>query len=139
MVWAAIIIISIIIEAITVDLVSIWFALSAAVILVLEHILTLSIIYEIMIFIILSVLFILLTRPISKKILKGKIEKTNLDRVIGQECILSESITSTHKGKTVVLGKEWSATSLNGEIIEKGNRARVHSIEGNHLVLEEIS
>ncbi len=136
-IWTIIIIISIIVEALTVNLVSIWFALAALVALLCDQ-MALSIATQIILFTIISVVIIAITRPIAKKYLKGKITKTNLDRAIGKHCLVTETITPDKKGEAKVMGTLWLAASLDNEIIEAGQYAEVVSIEGAHVVVKKI-
>ena len=57
--------------------------------------------------------------------------KTNLDRVIGMEGIVTESITKFEIGEVKVDGKKWSAISDND--IEEGSTIVVLSIDGVKL------
>ena len=63
--------------------------------------------------------------------------KTNLDRMIGKHCLVTETITADQKGEVKVMGNLWSATSLNNETIQIGDYAEVISIEGSHVVVKK--
>lgn len=136
-VWTLILVVSIIIEVITIDLVSVWFSVGAVVAL-LSNLLGLNQTGQIMIFAIVSIICIIISRPLVKKYLKGNIVRTNLDRVIGKHCLVTETITADQKGEVKVMGKLWSATSLNNEVITVGEYAEVLSIEGAHVVVKKL-
>ncbi|MCD7809746.1 MAG: NfeD family protein [Erysipelotrichaceae bacterium] len=136
-VWTLILVVSIVIEVMTIDLVSIWFSVGAVVALV-SHLLGLNETGQIIIFIIVSLICIIASRPIVKKYLKGNIVRTNLDRVIGKHCLVTETITPDQKGEVKVMGNLWSATSLNNEVITAGQYAEVLSIEGAHVVVKKL-
>ena len=133
--WTIILVIAIIVEAITVDLVSIWFGAGAIVALIAEAF-GFNQIIQVTLFTIVSIACI--TRPLSKKYLRGNTIKTNYDRIIGKHCLVTETITADNKGEVKVMGTLWMATSLNNETIEVGQYAEVVSIEGAHVIVKEI-
>ncbi|MCI9094117.1 MAG: NfeD family protein [Coprobacillus sp.] len=135
--WTIILVIAIIVEAITVDLVSIWFGAGAIVALIAEAF-GFNQIIQVTLFTIVSIACILITRPLSKKYLRGNTIKTNYDRIIGKHCLVTETITADNKGEVKVMGTLWMATSLNNETIEVGQYAEVVSIEGAHVIVKEI-
>lgn len=135
--WTIVLVIAIIIEAITVDLVSIWFGAGAIVALVAEAF-GASQFIQVVLFTIVSVICIIITRPLSKKYLRGNTIKTNYDRIIGKHCLVTETITADNKGEVKVMGTLWMASSLNNETIQAGQYAEVVSIEGAHVVVKEI-
>ena len=110
--WTIILVIAIIVEAITVDLVSIWFGAGAIVALIAEAF-GFNQIIQVTLFTIVSIACILITRPLSKKYLRGNTIKTNYDRIIGKHCLVTETITADNKGEVKVMGTLWMATSLN--------------------------
>ena len=136
-IWTIILVVSIIIEAITIDLVSIWFGVGALIALICE-LLNVPSSIQIIIFIVISLMCIILARPLSKKYLRTNTIKTNLDRIIGKHCLVTESIFANHKGEVEVMSQKWMATSLNNETIEAGEQAQIVSIEGVHVVVKKI-
>ena len=137
-IWTIIIVMSIIVEAATINLVSIWFALGALLALIAD-LLHISTVIQIVIFAISPTIIVAITRPLSKKYLRGKIIRTNSDRVIGKHCLITETITPDQKGEAKVMGSLWLASSLNNEVIEAGEYAEVVSIEGAHVVVRKLS
>ncbi|MDD8049021.1 MAG: NfeD family protein [Thomasclavelia sp.] len=137
LIWTIILVIAVIIEAITVDIVSIWFALGALIALILDF-LGLSTFIQVLAFALVSIVCILTVRPISKKYLKTNTIKTNYDRVIGEHCLVTETITPDQKGEVKVLGSLWMASSLNNETIQVGEYAEVVSIEGAHVIVKKL-
>lgn len=135
--WTVVLLISVIIEAITIDLVSIWFGVGAVAALICEA-LGLSQVLQVVIFTIVSVTCIIISRPLAKKYLRGNTIKTNLDRVIGKHCLVTETITADTKGEVKVMGTLWSAVSLDNIKIEAGQYAEVVSIEGAHVIVRKI-
>lgn len=137
LIWTIILVVSVIVEAITIDLVSIWFGVGAICALIAEA-LGLSLTVQVIVFAVVSIICIIAARPISKKYLRGNTIKTNLDRTIGQHCLVTERITADNKGEVKVMGTLWMASSQNNETIEAGEYAEVISIEGAHVVVKKI-
>lgn len=135
--WTIVLVIAVIVEAITVDLVSVWFALGAVAALISEALGASELIQGIL-FAVISIVCIIASRPLAKKYLRGNTIRTNLDRVIGKHCLVTETITADNKGEVKVMGTLWKATSLNNETIEAGQYAEVVSIEGAHVVVRNL-
>jgi len=135
--WTIVLVIAVIVEAITVDLVSIWFGVGAIAALIAEAF-GLNQIIQVVLFTVVSIISIIITRPLSKKYLRGNTVRTNYDRVIGKHCLVTETITADNKGEVKVMGTLWMATSLNNETIEAGQYAEVISIEGAHVIVKKI-
>lgn len=134
-IWLVIFIVLVIIELITINLVTIWFAI-AAVFALLVDIITRNAMLEIIVFIVSSFLLLLLTKPLIKKIKVKKVEATNLDMVINKVGIVTEDINQDKIGEVKVLGKRWSAYS-NTEL-KKDEKVKILSIDGVKLKVEKI-
>ena len=136
LIWTVILVLAIIAEAITIDLVSIWFAVGAIVALISQVFFHATLGIQIALFVIVSVACVILSRPLAKKYLRRNTVKTNYDRIIGKHAMVTKSITADQKGEVKVLGTYWSASSLNNEIIEEGQHVEILTIEGNHVVVK---
>lgn len=134
-IWLIIFIVLVIIELLTINLVTIWFAI-AAVFALLVDIITRNTMLEIIVFTVSSFLLLLLTKPLIKKIKVKKIEATNLDMVINKVGIVTEDILDDKIGEVKVLGKKWSAYS-NAKVL-KGERVKILSIDGVRLKVEKM-
>lgn len=135
--WTIVLVIAVVVEAITVDLVSVWFAVGAVIALI-SDMLGASVFMQSLLFAVISIICIIASRPLAKKYLRGNTIKTNLDRVIGKHCLVTKTITADNKGEVKVMGSMWSATSLNNETIEEGEYAEVVSIEGAHVIVRKL-
>lgn len=124
-----------IIEAFTLGLTSIWFAGGAAC-AAIAAMLGASLPIQIAVFLVISIVLIAVTRPLAKKRLNAKVEKTNIDAVIGQEGMIEEDIPLYGSGQVRVDGKSWTAVSSGGEI-KKGKLVIVKSVRGVTLTVEE--
>lgn len=137
MMWTIILVVAVVVEAMTVDLVSIWFGIGAIAALIGDAF-GLSQLLQVILFAVISMVCIVLTRPLAKKYLRGNTIRTNSDRVIGKHCLVTETITADKKGEVKVMGTLWMAASLDNETIEIGEYAEVISIEGAHVVVKKI-
>lgn len=134
-IWLVIIIFLIFLEAITVDLVTIWYIVSALVALLLSLFID-SFFIQFLIFVLLGTLLLVTTRKQLVKLIGKKDEKTNLDRVVGMNGIVTEEIDKNKIGAVKVDGKEWTAVS--NKKISKDSVVKVLSIEGVKLKVEEV-
>jgi len=133
-IWIAVIIVMLIIEAYTCNLVTIWVALGAVLALILSAF-TDSFPAQLIVCLVASIILIVFTRPFAKKYLKVKREKVNLDVVVGKTAIVQERITPTERGRVKVDGKSWAAIAE--EEIEEGAKVEVLAIDGVKLVVRK--
>lgn len=134
--WAAAILIFGIAEAITVQLVSIWFLVGAIAALI-AALCGASPVIQIIIFIAVSVLALVITRPLVKKYISPKKENTNADRVIGQIGIVTEDIDNINAaGQVKADGKIWTARSIDSSIIPAGSEVIIDRIDGVKLIVK---
>ncbi|WP_286078629.1 NfeD family protein [Faecalibaculum rodentium] len=137
-IWLGLAAIAVILELATpTALVSIWFACGALCAWLLS-VLHLPDWVQIAVFVIVSLLCMLVVRPIAVKYLRGNIEPTNADRVIGTVATVTRTIDSDRWGEVYAGHTYWSAVDRDHRLIEKGSRVRVLAIEGAKLVVTEV-
>lgn len=124
------------IEALTLGLVCIWFA-GGAVGAAVASMLGASPIVQVIVFLAVSFVLIVLTKPIAKKRFNSKTELTNVDAMIGQTGVVEEAITSEAAGQVKADGKVWRAICQTGRI-NKGAVVVIKSIKGVTIMVEEI-
>ncbi|MDR0293109.1 MAG: NfeD family protein [Oscillospiraceae bacterium] len=136
--WLAVLVLCLIVEANTVTLVSMWFALGALAALI-------SVMpggpfwLSLIVFAVTSAGSLLLLRPVCKQYLKKKDTRTNADRNIGETGLCTESIDNgAGQGAVRLLGKEWTARSVDGTVIAEGAQVRVESIAGVKLIVSPL-
>ena len=122
-------------ELSTVNLVSIWLAIGALASFIFSFWVS-DVTWQIAIFVAVSVISLLLTRKFVAKVRGKEIEKTNLDRVVGQIGIVTEEITKLEPGEVKVDGKKWSAIST--KKISVGSKVEILSIDGVKLNVKEV-
>ena len=139
-VWLGIAILAAIVEGIVPSLVSVWFVpggLAALVVSLMGGPLWL----QILIFLAVSMAALAFTRPLAKKLLDRRRERTNADRVVGAVDIVIQDVDNVLSvGRVMVMGNSWSARSTqpNGKI-EAGTKVRIESIEGVKLLVTPVA
>ena len=129
-VWLAALVFFLVIEGATAQLVSIWFVLGALAALIV-NLLHGSMWLQIAAFVIVSVLALIFTRPVIRRLTKGHVSATNADRIIGTTCMVTETIDNiAGTGAVSAAGKIWTARSRDGEPIPEGTLVTVSAIEG---------
>ena len=134
--WLAAFIVFAIGEAVTVGLVSVWFAVGALAGLFATA-LGAGLWLQITVFLGVSALARALFKPLSSKLLKTKASATNADRVIGASALVTQSIDNTQaQGQVKVNGQVWSARSAQNVVIPAGTDVKVLRIEGVKVIVE---
>jgi membrane protein implicated in regulation of membrane protease activity len=134
--WIAALILFVVVEAVTVGLASIWFAIGAlaALICALLHG---PVWLQVVWFLAVSVATLVLTRPLVKKYMRGKAVPTNADRNIGRTAAVTERIDNlAGTGAVKIDGVTWTARSADeNQTIEAGAMVTVREIRGVKLVV----
>lgn len=133
-IWLSIAVILAIIEMSTINLVSIWFIISS-IAAMLTSLFIDNILLQIAIFVLLGTLLLILTKKITKKILPKKI-KTNIDRIIGMQGIVTEKITKKIPGEVKVDGKYW--TAISEETINTNETVEILEINSTKLKVKRM-
>lgn len=134
-IWAIVLIVMIIAEFITQQLVSIWFVVGSAVAL-MASLTSISFTSQFIIFLVVSIIALVLTRPFVKKIISKEKTKTNADMVIGNIATVIETISlEDGTGRVKINGLDWKASS--DTHIEVGEKVKVIRIEGVTLIVEK--
>lgn len=135
LIWLVIVILLGLVEAATVNLVSIWFIASGIITLFLSLFVS-SFVIQFAVFVILGIIFLIATR---KKLLDYQTKedtKLNLERVIGMEGVVTQKITKNEIGEVKVDGKLWSAVANTS--IKENEPVLIKEIDGVKLVVEKV-
>ena len=135
--WLVAMVVLLVVEAAVPGLISIWFALGAfaALISALFHApLWLQLVW----FVVVSVLALVLTRPLAQKYVNSRTTPTNADMGIGKDAVVTEEIDNLRaKGAVLLDGKTWTARMAEERIVaHEGEIVRVLRIEGVKLIVE---
>lgn len=140
-VWLIIAGVCLIIEIATVGFLVFWFAVAALITCILSLFIP-NVIAQTVIFILISVLLILFTKPLTDKITKKDNVVTNSNKVIGKEGTVTKEINSSTGsiGQVKVSGDTWSAIAQNSnDPIPVGSTVKVLNIDGVKLIVEPIN
>ena len=94
---------------------------------------------QIILFLVVSILLFVFTRPVAVKYFNKDRQKTNADRLVGQEAIVTEDIYTLQAHGTVeVNGQEWSAKTKEADgRISKGEVVVIEEIQGVKLIVRK--
>ena len=136
-IWLILMVVFVVIEMMTVGLTSIWFAIGSLG-AYLSSLLGAGTGLQIAVFVVLSVILFLLTRPLFADKLNKSRAKTNVYSLIGRSARVTERIDpDAESGSAFLDGKEWTARSASGKAIEADTICKVVAVEGVKLILEE--
>lgn len=137
-VWVAVIIIGVAVEAFTLDLSAIWFAVGAVFALIAASI-GLEVPAQLLIFVLFAAVLLILVRPFCRRFLRTKNEPTNADRIIGEPAIVVQEIDNMQEtGEIKVFGQLWTARSVDDSLIPKGAAVKVVAIRGVKAIVEKV-
>jgi membrane protein implicated in regulation of membrane protease activity len=136
-IWVALVIIFAIIEAFTFGLTTIWFAISAFVMVFLSFIIK-PLPVQIIIFLLIAGVLLFFTRPIAiKKLKTGKV-KTNVDSLVGMHALVTKKISEFDRGEVKLNGQFWTSRSEDGSTINEGTKCEVVRIEGVQAIVRVL-
>ena len=131
-VWLVIAVFFLAFEIVTTGFLVFWFAIAALITCILSLFIK-NIIAQFVIFIILSILLLFLTKPFAKKITKCDNTTTNINRIIGKTGIVTKSIESNKCGQVKVESDIW--TAISNIDIPAGSNVQIDKVDGVKLVV----
>ena len=136
-IWLIIMAVMIVVEISAPGLVSIWFAAGALAAYV-STLLGASTAIQVMAFVLVSVVLLLLTRPLAKRFINERAAKTNKDTIPGRMAIVTEEINNlAATGHVTIDGLPWTARAASEEeIIPVGEEVVVEKIEGVKCIVK---
>lgn len=124
-------------EGVTAGLVSIWFCAGSLVALI-ATLLGASLPVQISLFVVVSLLAMALIRPMARKWMIPRLEKTNADRILDQEGVVIEEIDNLRaQGQVKIGGVVWTARSAVDGVLPVGTKVCVERIEGVKAIVRE--
>ena len=132
--WLIAFLVFLTIEMITINLVSIWFAIGAIVSMGVAYF-TNNVLIQMIVFIVVSLVTLLITKPLVKKFKKVDFVPTNSDRVIGKVGEVTKIITPDEYGEVKVYGTVWTAFS--DDVLNVGDKVIITNIEGVKLIVKK--
>lgn len=132
-VWIVIAVFLAIIEAATMGITTIWFA-AGALVAAFSAMFIDSLMAQIAIFLLVSVLLLVFTRPVVNKYFSKKTVKTNADALVGMTGVVVDTIGPIKPGQVKVNGQMWTAIA-GDDIIYKDEEVIVKEISSVKLVV----
>jgi len=138
-IWLSVFVLSLIIEAVGTDLVSIWFALGSLLALILSLIPGVSWWIELIVFFVVSVAALCSLRPIVHKFMRRDIMNSNIDEMTHKKGLLTKKIDTLHQGECQIGDVTWTAiATTDRESIEAGTVVEVLAVSGNKLIVKKV-
>ena len=137
--WLVVLVAALVAEAVTMGLISIWFAVGALAALLVEK-LHGGVYLQMIVCLVVSLVVMYFTRPIAIKYFNKDRQKTNANSLIGKQAVVTGRIHNLEgMGKVIVSGQEWSAKSLeDDQIFEEGEIVKIVKIKGVKLIVESV-
>lgn len=138
-IWLVLLIGFLVVEAACpIHLVSIWFAAGALAAMIAAA-LGAQFWLQITVFVVVSGALLALLWPFIRKFLNPKLQKTNIDAIIGSIGTVTEDIENIDAVGQVKLGAMyWTARTTDGKPLCKGTRVRVDRIEGVKVFVSAV-
>ena len=139
-IWLIALIVLVIIEIISQGLTTIWFA-GGSLVALISTFCGANLFVQIAIFLVVSIIMLIFTRPIAMLHFNKKVVPTNVETLPGEVCVITEAVDNIGaKGKAELNGMEWTVRSASeGILIPEGARAKVLRVEGVKLIVEQIN
>ena len=138
-VWLAILAVLLVTEAITTGLTTIWFAGGALVSAVASY-LGAGLVTQLILFLGVSLVLLIFTRPVAVKIMNKDVTKTNANSLIGKKAVVIQTIDNlAQTGQVRISDIEWMARSASEDVVIPENTVViVKEIQGVKLIIEEV-
>lgn len=134
--WFILAVIFAVIEACTMALTTIWFAI-ASVIMAFVAFLPIPFRYQLLLFIVISAVLFVFLRKISVQWFSKKKEKTNVEAMAGKTALVTKKITKFEKGEIKVDGIVWTAKTEDDSELNKNTECIIERIEGVTAVVTQ--
>lgn len=134
--WFILAVIFAVIEACTMALTTIWFAI-ASVIMAFVAFLPIPFRYQLLLFIVISAVLFVFLRKISVQWFSKKKEKTNVEAMAGKTALVTKKITKFEKGEIKVDGIVWTAKTESDSELNKNTECIIERIEGVTAVVTQ--
>ena len=136
-IWGIVTAIALVVEFLTADLITVWFAAGGLVtLLVVALVPEIALVWQFVIFVGVSVVLLLCTRKICLKLLRNDNIKTNTEALIGTRFVVTEIQENYTYHK--INGVSWRVYAVEGEKLEVGKEFEICEIKGNKLIAKKI-
>lgn len=136
--WLVAMVVLIIVECISLGLTTIWFA-AGALVAAIAAALGANLVVQGVVFVIVTAILLIFTRPWAMKYLNNRVVKTNADSMVGKTGIVTIDIDNLkEEGQVQLKGSYWTARSTDDQVIEKGAKVVVKEINGVVCTVEKV-
>ena len=136
-IWVAVLIVTVLLEFESPQLITIWFAVGSIVALILAAF-KVHYLIQIGAFVSVSVVLLIATRPLSKRFMAREIIKTNADSLVGQQGTIMKEVSLDQRGEVKVNTRLWVCFVTKDIHISEGAKVVILDIEGNKLLVEPL-
>ena len=137
-VWLGLMVLFLVLEGVSVALVSLWFAVGALA-AVVTALLGGELWLQITVFVVVSGGMLALLRPALRKYFNPRLTKTNVDSVIGATGLVTEDVENlTAQGRVKIGGIYWAARSTSGEMLPADTQVKVDRVEGVKVFVSPV-
>lgn len=134
--WLAVLVVLVVIEVVTIQLVAIWLALGALVAFI-AALFGADLWLQFTFFVAVSLLALVGTRPLMKKMKQVRYTRTNADSIIGKIGVVVETIDNNRdQGRVYIDGLNWAARSEDASIIMEDEEVLIKEIQGVKVIVE---
>lgn len=139
LIWLGIVALLLIIEAATVGLTTIWFA-GGALVAAIASGLGAGQALQWILFIVVSLVLLIFTRPLAVRYMNKGVEKTNVNRLIGEKAVVIQDISNLEQTGQVRVGDvEWMARTESDEVrIPEKAVVVIREVQGVKLIVEKV-
>ncbi len=135
--WLVVLVLLLILEGLTAALTTIWFA-GGALIAAILAIAGIGLIPQFVVFLVVSIVLLVFTRPLAKKALAVDKTNTNVDSLIGKKAVVTETIDNlAQSGKVRINDIDWTARTEDGNPpIKEGAVVTIEKVQGVKLIVK---
>ncbi len=139
-VWLGVFLFTILIEALSQDLIAIWFSLGSLISLVLSAVPNLAWYIELIVFALVSLFVMFLTRPFAKRLLLNATRYTNIDEYVGKRVSVIKEISKYENGEIKINGIIYQACLLEEEYdpIKANEIVEIVTFKGNKVIVRRL-
>ena len=138
LIWLGVMVFMLFVEGTTYNLITIWFAGGALAAAAAAY-LHVGVIFQMTIFLVVSLVLLLFTRPLAMKFMRNSKTKTNVDSLIGKSAVVTSEIHNlSQSGQVRINDVDWMArTKDDSERIPEGCVVEIEEVRGVHLIVKK--
>lgn len=139
-IWVILAALFLVVELVTVGMVSLWFMVGAIAALAAAALGAAAWLQIVLFLVVSGVCFAVLYPRLKHLVVRGQ-QATNADMVLGQTCVVTQRIDNiAGTGAVAVGGKTWTARTENDSVtVEEGSLVRAEDIRGVKLIVSPVN